>query len=108
MAKRNDASKYLPLTEATYYIMLTLVEPRHGYAVMQQVEKISEGTIKVGPGTLYGVFSTLEKEGLILKVKEEERRKYYLLTQKGKEVLSAQVKRLEIMTRNGMELNLHP
>jgi DNA-binding PadR family transcriptional regulator len=87
--------------------MLTLIEPRHGYAVMQQVEKISGGTIKVGPGTLYGVFSTLEKEGLILKVKEEERRKYYLLTPKGKEVLSAQVKRLEIMTRNGMELNLH-
>jgi len=106
MAKRDDASKYLPLTEATFYIMLTLMEPRHGYAVMQQVEKISEGTIKVGPGTLYGVFSTLEKEGLILKVKEEERRKYYLLTQKGKKVLSDQVKRLEIMTRNGMELNL--
>ena len=106
MAKRDDASKYLPLTEATFYIMLTLMEPRHGYAVMQQVEKISEGTIKVGPGTLYGVFSRLEKEGLILKVKEEERRKYYLLTQKGKKVLSDQVKRLEIMTRNGMELNL--
>ena len=107
MAKHDDLRKYLPLTEATYYIMLTLIEPRHGYAVMQQVEKISEGTIKVGPGTLYGVFSTLEKEGLIRKVKEEERRKYYLLTLKGKEVLSAQVKRLEIMTRNGLELNLH-
>jgi len=106
MAKRDDISKYLPLTEATFYVMLTLVEPRHGYAVMQQVEKISDGMIKIGPGTLYGVFSTLEKEGLILKVKEEERRKYYLLTYKGKEVLSAQVKRLEIMTRNGMELNL--
>jgi len=107
VAKHDDLRKYLPLTEATYYIMLTLIEPRHGYAVMQQVEKISEGTIKVGPGTLYGVFSTLEKEGLIRKVKEEERRKYYLLTLKGKEVLSAQVKRLEIMTRNGLELNLH-
>jgi len=56
---------------------------------------------------LGGVFSTLEKEGLILKVKEEERRKYYLLTRKGKEVLSAQVKWLEIITRNGMKLNLH-
>ncbi len=107
MAKRDDLSKYLPLTEATYYIMLTLVEPRHGYAVMQQVEKISDGMIKIGPGTLYGVFSTLEKESLILKVKEEERRKYYLLTKKGKDVLSAQVKRLQVMTRNGMELNLH-
>jgi len=107
VAKHDDLRKYLPLTEATYYIMLTLIEPRHGYAVMQQVEKLSEGTIKVGPGTLYGVFSTLEKEGLIRKVKEEERRKYYLLTLKGKEVLSAQVKRLEIMTRNGLELNLH-
>lgn len=108
MPPRQDLSKYLPLSEATYYIMLTLSEPRHGYAVMQEVETISEGTVKLGPGTLYGVFSTLEKEGLIVKVKEEERRKYYTLTQSGKNVLSAQVRRLEIMTRNGRQLSDNP
>ena len=65
-------TKYLPLTEATYYIMLVLVEPLHGYGVMQKVETISEGTVTIGPGTLYGAFTSLEKEGMIKMVKEEE------------------------------------
>ena len=99
---RDDTKKYLPLTESTYYIMLTLVEPLHGYAVMQKIEVISKGTVKVGPGTLYGAFTSLEKEGLIVKVKEENRRKSYVLTPKGKKVLMNQIKRLEIMTQNGL------
>ena len=97
----NKIKKYLPLTESTYYIMLALIEPLHGYGVMQEVEQISQGTVKVGPGTLYGVFSTLEKEGLIIKVKEEERRKCYTLTGKGRQVLALQIERLEIMRANG-------
>ena len=72
---------------------------------MQEVEKISEGTVKVGPGTLYGVFTNLEKEGLIVKVKEEERRKSYTLTPKGRAVLLSQVERLEIMSRNGLAVS---
>jgi DNA-binding PadR family transcriptional regulator len=99
-----DVHKYLPLTEATYYIMLSLIEPLHGYGVMQRVEEISQGTVKVGPGTLYGAFSTLEKEKLIRKVKEEERRKCYALTSKGKQVLLQQIERLEIMTGNGKDV----
>ena len=47
-------AKYLPFTEATAYIPLALVEPLHGYAVMQRVDEMSQGTVKVGPGTLYG------------------------------------------------------
>jgi DNA-binding PadR family transcriptional regulator len=101
---RDDTNKYLPLTESTYYIMLTLVKPLHGYAVMQKVEEISKGTVKVGPGTLYGAFTSLEKEGLIVKVKEEDRRKSYVLTQKGKKVLMNQTRRLEIMTQNGLSI----
>ncbi len=93
--------KYLPLTEATYYIMLSLVDPLHGYGVMQKVREISKDTVKVGPGTLYGVFSTLEKEDLIVKVREEGRRKCYTLTSKGQRVLFDQIKRLEIMSANG-------
>jgi len=84
--------------------MLTLVEPLHGYAVMKKVEEISKGTVKVGPGTLYGAFTLLEKEGLIVKVKEENRRKSYVLTPKGKNVLMNQIKRLEIMTQNGLSV----
>ena len=102
MTTQNDTDKYLPLTEATYYIMLALIEPLHGYAVMQKVEQISQGIVKIGPGTLYGVFSTLEEAGLIFKVKEEDRRKTYTLTPKGKKVLLSQIKRLEIMSRNGL------
>jgi DNA-binding PadR family transcriptional regulator len=97
-----DTNKYLPLTESTYYIMLTLIEPLHGYAVMKKVEETSKGTVKVGPGTLYGAFTLLEKEELIIKVKEEDRRKSYVLTPKGKKVLMNQIKRLEIMTQNGL------
>lgn len=95
--------KYLPLSESTFYILLALIEPLHGYGVMQKVEALSQGTVKLGPGTLYGAFQTLEKEGLIIKVSEEERRKSYVLTEKGREVLKRQVDRLEIMARNGVE-----
>ena len=99
----SDISKYLPLSEATFYILVTLDEPLHGYAIMQKVEAISEGNVVIGPGTLYGAFTTLEKQGLIEKVKEEERRKYYALTEKGREVLAEQLHRLQIMVRNGLE-----
>jgi len=101
MVTDKDSNKYLPLTEATYYIMLSLIEPLHGYGVMQKVNEISQGTVSVGPGTLYGAFSTLEKEKLIIKVTEEDRRKSYTLTPKGKQVLLSQIERLEIMTGNG-------
>ena len=100
----DDINKYLPLTESTCYIMLTLVEPLHGYAVMKKVEEISKGTVKVGPGTLYGAFTSLEKEGMIVKVKEENRRKSYVLTPKGKKALMNHIKRLEIMTQSGLSI----
>jgi DNA-binding PadR family transcriptional regulator len=95
------SGKYQAFIEATYYIMLSLVEPLHGYGVMQKVKEISGGTVKVGPGTVDGVFSTLEKKGLIVKVKEEGRRKCYALTPKGQGDLIEQIRRLEIMSANG-------
>ncbi|MEG1056182.1 MAG: PadR family transcriptional regulator [Janthinobacterium sp.] len=98
-----DASidKLLPLSEATYYILLALREPAHGYAIMQQVEAISEGAVKIGPGTLYGAFSNLEKQGLIEMVREAERRKVYAMTDLGRHVLLAQLRRLRVMVRVG-------
>lgn len=103
MTLTKDPHSYLPLTESTYYILLALVQPRHGYALMQTVEEISQGQVKIGPGTLYGAFTALEKEGLIWMTGAEERRKYYALTDKGKAVLALQIRRLEVMTRNGLE-----
>ena len=95
-----DASPYLPLTEATYYTMLCLVEPNHGYGIMKEVRRISEGAVKLGPGTLYGALAALEKQGLIARDKEEKRRKNYILTIKGRWVLAEQIKRLETMVKN--------
>ena len=96
--------RHLPLTEPTYYILLALTDPLHGYAVMQKVEQLSGGAVSVGPGTLYGAFSTLEKDGLIVKVAEEERRKSYALTALGRQVLLAQITRLQVMARRGGEV----
>ena len=97
----NNITKYLPLSESTAYILLALVEPLHGYGIMQMVEQISQGTVKLGPGTLYGAFTTLEGEGLIVKVGEAERRKTYALTEKGKQVLKEHIRRSEILVKNG-------
>ncbi len=105
MAGRIEINKYLPLTESTYYILLALVSPLHGYGVMQKVDNLSEGTVKIGPGTLYGAFQSLEKEALIVKVGEEERRKLYVLTSKGRDVLKQQIDRLAIMVRSGLAVS---
>ena len=101
MSNKEETSKYLPLTEATYYIMLALVGPLHGYGVMQKVTLLSAGVVELGAGTLYGVLTSLEKEKLIIMLREEERRKVYTLTSRGRAVLRSQIERLEIMTSNG-------
>lgn len=100
----DEIGRYLPLTESTCYILLALAEPLHGYAVMQRVEAQSAGTVKVGPGTLYTALSTLEREGLIVKVDERDRRKSYALTARGQKVLAEHIRRSEIMVRNGLEI----
>jgi DNA-binding PadR family transcriptional regulator len=102
MKNQIELEKYLPLTEAKYYILLVLMRPLHGYGIMQKVEEVSTGMVKLGPGTLYGALSNLQNEGLIEMVREGDRRKTYLLTKKGRQVLKNQVKRLEMMLRNGM------
>jgi DNA-binding PadR family transcriptional regulator len=89
--------KFLPLSEATFYVLLALRQPGHGYAVMQQVEAMSGGVVRIGPGTLYGAFATLEKQGLIVLVEASERRKVYALSELGGEVLRAQLARLALM-----------
>jgi DNA-binding PadR family transcriptional regulator len=92
-----EAEKFLPLSEATFFVLLALRQPNHGYAVMQRVEALSDGVVRIGPGTLYGALVTIEKQGLIAKVREEERRKIYQLTALGAGVLDAQLARLRLM-----------
>lgn len=100
MAKPDDIDRYLPLTESTYYTLLALAEPLHGYGIMQKVEILSEGMVKIGPGTLYGALQMLEKEALIAKMGEEERRKIYAITEKGQQVLQQHIRRLAVMLRS--------
>lgn len=90
----NLASKFLPLTESTYFIMLSLVEPRHGYGVMQYVSDLTRGGLRIGPGTLYGALATMEERKMIVPVERDDadrggsRRKEYVLTALGRQVLA--------------------
>ncbi len=102
MTESKEIIKYLPLSETTCYTMLCLAEePLHGYALMQKVSEISQGTVSLGAGTLYTILSTLEKEALIEMVSEADRRKTYALTRKGRQVLLGQIQRLQIMAERG-------
>jgi DNA-binding PadR family transcriptional regulator len=103
--KPGRAGKFLPLTEAVYCILISLVEPMHGYGIMQNVSQISENGIKLGPGTLYGALNKLLESGLILRFGETEsdgeRRKLYILSDLGKEVLELEAERLAQLSRFG-------
>ncbi|MFH5836579.1 PadR family transcriptional regulator [Proteiniclasticum sp. C24MP] len=94
--------QFLPMTESAYYILLSLHEPRHGYGIMQHVEEITEGRIRIGPGTIYGTLSKLEKEELILQKQETDRKKIYSLSDKGRAVLQLELNRLQELVRNGI------
>lgn len=94
-------NKYLPLTEAAYYVLISLNKPRHGYGIMQHVKKITNGRIKIGAGTMYGNLSRMEKEGLIISIAEEDRKKIYEISEKGKIILEMELVRLEELIRHG-------
>lgn len=91
------------LTEATYYILLSLYAPQHGYGVMQQTEEMSHGRVRLAAGTLYGALNTLCEKGWIIQLPADagSRRKEYRLTEKGLNVLRTELKRLKELTDNG-------
>lgn len=90
-----NLNKYLPLTETTYYILVALLEPGHGYYIMQKVEELSAGKVRIAAGTMYGAIDNLLKQKLIESVPgEDKRRKLYVITGFGKEVLHAEAQRL--------------
>ena len=91
------------LTEATYYILLSLVRPRHGYGIMQLTEEMSGGRVHLAAGTLYGALNALSTKGWIIQLPSDEdsRRKEYRLTEKGLQVLRVEVERLRELADNG-------
>ena len=76
-----------PMTEAMYYVLLALLRPLHGYGLMQRISQLSGGRLTMSPGTLYGILSRLQREGLIRLEDQDARRKTYALTEDGKEAL---------------------
>ena len=91
------------LTESTYYIMLALVKPSHGYGIMQHVEEMSDGRVRLAPGTLYGALTALTEKGWIrpLPLAGYSRKKVYQLTDKGLSVLHKEIARLRELVTNG-------
>ncbi|MEK3799279.1 PadR family transcriptional regulator [Peribacillus sp. FSL H8-0477] len=91
---RKKAENYLPLTHTTFYILISLQDPLQGYGIMQRVKEMSDGEVTLGPGTLYGALSKLEKDGLIVK-QESDRRKSYSLSELGRMVVTLEYERLK-------------
>lgn len=100
-----DIEQYLPLQEATTLILLCLAdEPRHGYAILKEVEALSQGRVVFSTGTLYGALARLLDQGLVERLEEDEgatgrSRKSYQLTTLGRGVLAAGIRRLEQLSR---------
>ncbi|HEU5347192.1 MAG TPA: PadR family transcriptional regulator [Ktedonobacterales bacterium] len=106
----------LPLTPAVFHILLALADgEKHGYAIMQEVRAHTSGTVRMGPGTLYGSIQRMLKDGLIVEIRErtdpapgEERRRYYRLTGFGQRVLQAEAHRLEQLVQVAQSKHILP
>jgi len=106
-AAEKPVESFLPLTPAVFHILLTLADGEaHGYAVMQEVTRRSGGSVRLGPGTLYGAISRLLEDKLIVESEErpdpemdDTRRRYYRLTKLGGRVLAAETERLSDLVK---------
>ena len=96
----------LPLTEAVYYILLSLMEPMHGYGIMQNVETLSGGRVRLAAGTLYGAINTLLERGWItaLPGTKDSRKNEYQITDLGKEAVAAEITRRLELLKNGRQI----
>lgn len=91
---------YIPMTETRFYILYCLQEEMHGYNIGKKVKGLTAGEIAISPGTMYGTLSKMEKDGLIVFVREEEKRKLYRITELGRQILAIEIKRIERLYRN--------
>ena len=96
----------IALTEAVYYILLSLDQPMHGYGIMQNTEKLSGGRVRLAPGTLYGALNSLLEKGWIeaLPGSNSRRKKEYQITSAGRKIVQTEIRRLEELLRNGKEI----
>ena len=96
----------IALTEAVYYILLSLYAPLHGYGIMQKVEELSHGRVRLAAGTLYGAISTMVERGWILALPAEKdsRKKEYEITQAGRQATQSEMLRLRELLENGEKI----
>ena len=97
-------SKNQPLTEAVYYILLSLYKPLHGYGIMQNVKELTDSRVNLGAGTLYGAINTLLSKEMIIEYSSNSAKKEYLITELGKQIVETELKRLKELVKNGEEL----
>lgn len=113
---RRDEAAPSPLTPAALYILLALApSERHGYAIMREVEEMSGGKVRVGPGTLYRTLKRLLEDGLIEEADErpdpqldDERRRYYRLTEDGRRAMTGELQRMDQLVKQAREARLLP
>ncbi len=99
--------KNITVTEALFYILLTLRKPNYGYGIIQEVAEMTEGRLNLGPGTLYGAINSLLEKGWISLYSEDKtsrKKKEYLITNEGKEVFWMEVERLKELVENAQQM----
>ena len=94
---------YVPMTETAFFILLCLRKPNHGHGIVQMVEKMTDGAIRLTRGTMYGSLSKMEKDNVIHFIREEDKRKIYQITDLGLEVLRIELKRIERLYKIAQE-----
>jgi DNA-binding PadR family transcriptional regulator len=111
-----EVPKLLPLPQAVFQILVALADQdRHGYAIMQDVALRTDGSLKLSPGTLYGSIKRMLEDGLIVEVEtrpsrneDDERRRYYRITQFGRAIAQAEADRLTVLLRQARAVGLTP
>ena len=98
--KESIIKKYSPRAETAFYILLSLKKENHGYSITQEVETLTQGEVVIGAGTMYGSLNKFEGDGLINFIRQEDKRKYYRLTDLGHEVLELEEKRVNRILKN--------
>lgn len=108
-----EISKHLPMRPPVLHLLLSLASaPAHGYALKQEIERRTHGTVRLGPGTLYESIQRMEKRGLIKEVptpdQDDERRRTWSITSLGRRALTAECERLDAVVRHARALKLLP
>ncbi|NLB19663.1 MAG: PadR family transcriptional regulator [Clostridium sp.] len=92
------------LTQPMYYVLLSLREQRHGYEIMQYVEWLTKGRVKIGPGTLYSLLSKFEEDEWIKMISDDDNKKIYLIQPLGQEAIEQEIERLELLLSDAVSV----